>query len=262
MINVFIKNLTESALVLNTLGVSGHQVVASGTANLTEGNAISEIQGNTELLGHISSGNAVLVINNIEKTLLESTHFVTTVATTSTPISFSPPNPDILYSVKEVYTVGAKMKSGEIQYTKVWMYKGSKISSFKTFLVNDSSFNISLLSGKKIRFGLYDQVDLLNPTGIPNSRLVETGDMTLDGSKNKSWLIENLSTPYSIPYDGYYWLAIISDGNPRLSSTLAYEEGFVSTIWETSVGANLPATASGLFSQKSAILYNAAIIEV
>lgn len=152
----------------------------------------------------------------------------------------------------EDYPNVARVLQSEIQYAQKWFNRRDTIVGFETFVEE-------IENGTSIKFGLYEQSELAALTGIPTNKLVESTGVAV--TQENSFVSSTLETPYEIPFNGYYWIAMINDAtDTRVASTLAYTSGIASLRFENSSALTLPSGANSEIMRSSA-LYVSSILE-
>ena len=137
------------------------------------------------------------------------------------------------------YSAETGMSASEVQYVRVYMSAGVEIEQLETF--------IAVQKNADIRMGIYAQASASDINGLPVSKVAETAAYTLQAADDRSFVIRNLVTNYTVPDSGYYWLGLICDAaNVKFQKTNPYGSGYLPRYFQASSAVNLPATAGGL----------------
>jgi parallel beta-helix repeat protein len=150
------------------------------------------------------------------------------------------------------YPASGGSSSGEVQYTRVWMFAQTVLDGLQCFL--DTGGNAS----RDVRFGIYDQVTPTDPAGVPNNLVASTlADDT--GGDDGTFKTISLTSNYTVPVTGYYWLAIVQDSTvPKFAVSVNFRANYLPVYREDGSNTDLPATASNLSNPVSALIYVAA----
>ena len=156
--------------------------------------------------------------------------------------------PLLAYGAVGAHPLGAST----IQYTRVWLTAGLEIDYIRVFIDSGG------LASRYIRMGLYDQVDPLSTSGVPNTRVATTARV---GTEVEEYIDAPLSSTYTVTITGYYWIAFVTDTvSVKFSITeTVYRADFAPRRAETTTGTTLPATASGLTNPAGGIAYVSAL---
>ena len=143
--------------------------------------------------------------------------------------------------------------ASEIQYTQVFLRAGDTFTSMRTKLVRNGS------ASRNIRWGLYDQSDLTDINGVPQTRLAQTNQIDTNVANN-TFITEALTASLFINTSGFYWIAFICDATqPVFKSTVTAEAGDQQVVYESSTGTTLPASAGTTNTADGSIFYASAV---
>jgi hypothetical protein len=162
------------------------------------------------------------------------------------------PESTFLGSLLDYPAQGSFSGADEIQYTRIYLYKDSVISSMECFLEALPGV------GSDIRMGIYNQVDPEDADSIPNVKVAETALYSLLVGDVGSFVNRPLVSSYLVPSTGYYWIAFTGDsGSTKYAASLTFRADFLPRYEESGTG-TLPTTASALSNNQGAALYAAA----
>lgn len=154
--------------------------------------------------------------------------------------------------------IGNFDSNNEIQYARVRLSDMHTVESMKTWI---SAVPSAGGGGKAIRMGLYDQVDVTNPTQGPNNKVAQTASRVVSSSDNNTFVTEALETAYKVPETGFYWIALISThASVDFTACGVTPPGFWPVKEESGSGDLLPASATGVNAETS-VIYVAAVME-
>jgi len=155
-----------------------------------------------------------------------------------------------------IYSGQGSFSADEVQYTKVYLPAGITIDRMRTWIGGTTG------PSKSVRMGIYSQSDPTDAGGSPNTREAQTNAVEVsDNSAN----VLSLTSAYTTPTAGYYWFAIVrssAGGQFNIQQTdSSYPNEFLENVvqYQSTSGTALPATASGLSSNTSAVVYVAAL---
>jgi hypothetical protein len=144
--------------------------------------------------------------------------------------------------------------ASDVLYVRVKLAAGLVLFGMRTFVDSGGTGN------RRLRMGLYDQLDPTDISGDPNVKLAETAETTTQGSNGTFVTLPFSGGDYTIQTTGYYWLAIIADSTSlKFAVTAPVRANFLSKREETSTGTVLPATAGTLSNPVSSVIYVAGI---
>lgn len=152
----------------------------------------------------------------------------------------------------QLFDLGAYSKKDSIdkeviQYTRVFLNAGDTITGGECFIATGSG-------GKNVRFGLYDQADPKNRSGVPATKVRETAQLTSSGFSGQYLSGSWTGGDYVVPATGFYWIAfVVNDAPDVLVTEVEYEAGYLPRREATTTGTTLPASAAGLSNPKSAV---------
>lgn len=155
-----------------------------------------------------------------------------------------------------MYAAVGTVATSQVQYTQIYLNEGDVIIKLATFVANS-------YSGAKFKLGLYEQVDSLDSNGSPASLVAATNDFELNGTEDNSYIeLPLASGNYTVPKDGFYFLAHICDNGVLLKweTSLSYRANFLRCGREASTNTTLPQTANIIYDT-GAIVYVSAILE-
>jgi hypothetical protein len=137
-------------------------------------------------------------------------------------------------------------------YTRVPFDAGEVINSMRIYVDAGAS------AAKFVTMGIYSQVTPSSTSGTPSSRVAATASSA--GSVLNAVKTVALTSPYTVPTTGFYWLALVlSSSSLGLAVSDTYAPNFI-PFYEQSVGSYaLPATASGLTNPGGSIPYLSAV---
>lgn len=144
--------------------------------------------------------------------------------------------------------------ASDIQYVRVYLIKDEEYDSLIVFIT-------SRVSSADIRLGIYSQTDPGDIDLEPNSKVAETSVRTILVADEGTFVEIALTSNYTVPASGYYWLAMIYDGTPNavsFATSETFPANYLPRREESGSGNTLPATASGLTDPASAVIFVAA----
>jgi hypothetical protein len=146
---------------------------------------------------------------------------------------------------------GSADSADAVQYTQVFLDEGDQITDIEIFP--------TLAGNGDVVLGLYDQADPEDFLGEPRDRVATTAVRSLVPADEDAFVVVPLTTPYTVPTTGYYWLAFTVDSNAsRFVVSATYPADYADKRVEMGAG-GLPATASGLTNPSGAIALVAGI---
>lgn len=152
------------------------------------------------------------------------------------------------------YPESGRVSKEEVQYTRVWMTAGLALDRMRVYVDSGAS------GSRYVRMGLYNQSNPLNSDLGPNSRVAETASGA--PTTNQTFYTANLTSSYTVPTTGYYWLAMITDSRLlRFAMTAVHRANFLPVRRESSTGTVLPTTTGTLANVESSVVYVAALEE-
>jgi len=149
---------------------------------------------------------------------------------------------------------GSVDTASDIQYTQIFLIKDQVLDRMEAFISSGATGDV--------RFGLYDQSDPDDFEGDPDARVSQTNPRTLVGGDDGTFVIESLTSAFTVPATGFYWVAMIADNtNPKFQVSDVFSEDYPPRRIESGSGTTLPATAGTITNPEQAIAYVAAVIE-
>lgn len=158
------------------------------------------------------------------------------------------------------YQKTGSFTASEIQYTRTWLVAGLIMDRMSTFVSAGAN------GTRDFRMGIYDQLDPLDPIGVPRNRVAQTNPTAPAAT---GWARPQLTnaptggsgTPLTwLPVTGFYWMAFITDETAlQFCVSDPYQADYAPVYRETGTGLILPATVGVLTNPVSAISYVAAV---
>lgn len=148
------------------------------------------------------------------------------------------------------YPSSGGTSSSEIQYARVFLTAGVTYDRMRFFQESGGS------GARNVNIGIYDQSSPMSTTGVPNSRVAQTGTTVTSAANNGTFVTINLTSAYSVTTTGYYWLSFIPDSaNLKFAVSLSYRGSFLPVRRQSGTGTTLPATAGSLTNPSSAVVW-------
>ncbi len=162
------------------------------------------------------------------------------------------PGRQFLGSLIDYPNKGSWDKASQIQYVRVFLAAGVEITSCEIFQGKGS--------GSNIRIGIYSQSDPgegdhRQAAGQPQTRVAQTAATTLVVGNDLSFVSIALSSSYTVPTTGYYWIAMISTLTGLevpTTQNMVYGQ-FVPRYTEQGSGTTLPSSAGTLATSAKGI---------
>ena len=140
----------------------------------------------------------------------------------------------------------------DIQYTRVWLFKDAVMESMETFLVSTSA--------QDLRFALYSQTVPADSSLGPSTKVAETAVIPVTSANDGSYVGGFLSSSYTIPTTGYYWLAFLcSSTSPKFAASVTFRADYLPRREESNATATFPVTTGTLTNPTSACLFVAIV---
>jgi hypothetical protein len=145
--------------------------------------------------------------------------------------------------------------AASIQYTRVWLVKDLVLDRMRAFQSAGGGL------ARSLNMGIYNQTTPTSPTGLPVSRLAQTGTVVTLAANNGSYLQPTLTAVFIVPTTGYYWLAHIADSASVkfAGTTTTFAAGYLPRREQAGVGTTLPAAAGALTNSSSSVIHVAAL---